>query len=179
MAASPGAGPSADSSEAPAAGELPASELPGGEPSTDGEPIETPWDADVVLSDGGTVHVRPVHVSDVERWRTFHSGLSSESIYYRYFSPKPRLSQAELTRFTTVDMADRAALVAVLGDVIIADARYDRWAGKDEAEVAFVVADEHQGRGISTLLLEHLAAIARLNGICASPPRCSPTTAPC
>ena len=37
--------------------------------------------------------------------------------------------------------------------------------GKDEAEVAFVVADEHHGRGISTLLLEHLAAIARLNGI--------------
>ena len=56
-------------------------------------------------------------------------------------------SQAELTRFTTVDMVDRAALVAVLGDVIIADARYDRWAGKDEAEVAFVVADEHHGRG--------------------------------
>ena len=46
-------------------------------------------------------------------------------------------------------MADRVALVAMLGDELIADARYDRWAGKDEAEVAFAVADEHQGRGLS------------------------------
>jgi predicted CoA-binding protein/GNAT superfamily N-acetyltransferase len=68
-------------------------------------------------------------------------------------------------RFTTVDMVDRVALVAVLGDELIADARYDRWAGKDEAEVAFTVADEHQGRGLSTILLEHLAAIARSHGI--------------
>ena len=62
-------------------------------------------------------------------------------------------------------MADRVALVAMLGDELIADARYDRWAGKDEAEVAFTVADEHQGRGLSTILLEHLAAIARTHGI--------------
>ena len=160
MVATPRGGASADRSGPPAV-----DELKGTDPSVDGEPSETPWDADVVLSDGGTVHVRPVHPSDLERWRAFHSALSSESVYYRYFSPKPRLSQAELTRFTTVDMVDRAALVAMLGDLIIADARYDRWAGKDEAEVAFVVADEHHGRGLSTLLLEHLASIARLNGI--------------
>ena len=123
------------------------------------------WEADVVLADGGTVHVRPIEPSDAQRYRSFHSGLSSDSLYYRYFSPKPRLTEAEVVRFTTVDMTDRVALVALLGDEIVADARYDRWLGKDEAEVAFMVADEHQGRGLSTLLLEHLAAIARLNGI--------------
>ena len=171
MAVTPGPGPSADPPATPVADEPRADPATDGDPTADGvsaadgAPVETPWDADVVLSDGGTVHVRPVHPSDVERWRRFHTGLSSESVYYRYFSPKPRISAAELTRFTTVDMADRAALVAMLGDDIIADARYDRWPGKDEAEVAFVVADEHHGRGISTLLLEHLAAIARLNGI--------------
>ena len=123
------------------------------------------WEADVVLADGGTVHVRPIESADAQRYRSFHSGLSSESLYYRFFSPKPRLTEAEVVRFTTVDMTDRVALVALLGDEIVADARYDRWLGKDEAEVAFMVADELQGRGLSTLLLEHLAAIARLNGI--------------
>jgi acyl-CoA synthetase (NDP forming)/GNAT superfamily N-acetyltransferase len=123
------------------------------------------WEADVVLSDGGTVHVRPIQATDAEDFRQFHEHLSAQSAYYRYFSPKPRLTDAEVERFTTVDMLDRAALVALLGDEIVADARYDRWPGKPEAEVAFTVADEHQGRGLSTLLLEHLAAIARLNGI--------------
>ena len=125
----------------------------------------SPWDADVVLADGGTVHVRPIRPDDADAFRAFHGTLSPQSVYYRFFSPKPRLSNAEVERFTTVDMVDRAALVAVLGDDIVADARYDRWVGKDEAEVAFAVADEHHGRGLSTLLLEHLAAIARLNGI--------------
>ena len=119
----------------------------------------------MVLSDGGTVHVRPIRPSDAEAFRRFHGGLSAQSLYYRFFSPKPRLTEAEVERFTTVDMADRVALVAMLGDELIADARYDRWAGKDEAEVAFTVADEHQGRGLSTILLEHLAAIARTHGI--------------
>ena len=124
-------------------------------------PPDGQWEADVVLSDGGTVHVRPIRPSDAEAFRRFHGGLSAQSLYYRFFSPKPRLTEAEVERFTTVDMADRVALVAMLGDELIADARYDRWAGKDEAEVAFTVADEHQGRGLSTILLEHLAAIAR------------------
>jgi acyl-CoA synthetase (NDP forming)/GNAT superfamily N-acetyltransferase len=123
------------------------------------------WEADVVLSDGGTVHVRPIQPTDAEAFKQFHAQLSPQSVYYRYFSPKPRLTDAEIERFTTVDMLDRAALVALLGDDIVADARYDRWPGKPEAEVAFAVVDSHQGRGLSTLLLEHLAAIARLNGI--------------
>src|SRR5262245_27856829 len=123
------------------------------------------WEADVVLSDGGTVHVRPVQPDDAAAFRAFHDRLSSQSLYYRYFSPKPRLTDAEVERFTCVDMVDRVALVALLGDELIADARYDRWAGTDEAEVAFTVADDHQGRGLGTLLLEHLAAIARSHGI--------------
>jgi acyl-CoA synthetase (NDP forming)/GNAT superfamily N-acetyltransferase len=123
------------------------------------------WEADVVLSDGGTVHVRPIRPDDAERLVDLHGRLSSESIYFRFFSPKPRLTDKEVEKFTTVDMVDRAALVAMLGDRIVGVGRYDRWPGKDEAEVAFTVDDTHQGRGISTLLLEHLSAIARTNGI--------------
>ncbi|HEX6786836.1 MAG TPA: GNAT family N-acetyltransferase [Acidimicrobiales bacterium] len=128
-------------------------------------PPDEQWEADVVLSDGGTVHVRPIRPSDAEAFRRFHGGLSAQSLYFRFFSPKPRLTEAEVERFTTVDMVDRVALVAVLGDQLIADARYHRWPCKDQAEVAFTVADEHQGRGLSTILLEHLAAIARTHGI--------------
>src|SRR3954451_9009395 len=123
------------------------------------------WESDVVLADGGTVHVRPIRPRDRDRLVAMHARLSPQSIYYRYFSPKPRPTDKELERFTTVDFVDRVALVALLGDDLIAVARYDRWPGKDEAEVAFTVDDSHQGRGISTVLLEHLAAIARDRGI--------------
>ena len=95
----------------------------------------------------------------------FHGRLSPESIYFRFFSPKPRLTDKEVEKFTTVDMVDRVALVAELGDDLIAVARYDRWPGRDEAEVAFTVDDAHHGRGIATLLLEHLAAVARSHGL--------------
>ena len=123
------------------------------------------WEADVVLSDGGTVHVRPVRPSDAERLVAFHSRLSHQSVYYRFFSPRPRLSQDDVTRFTTVDYDDRMALVALLGDDLIGIASYDRWPGRREAEVAFTVDDEHQGRGVATVLLEHLAVIARSHGM--------------
>ncbi len=123
------------------------------------------WEADVVLTDGGTVHVRPVRPVDADRLVAFHGRLSHQSIYYRFFSPRPRLSREDVTRFTTVDYDDRMALVALLGDDLIGIASYDRWPGRREAEVAFTVDDEHQGRGVATVLLEHLAVIARSHGI--------------
>ena len=123
------------------------------------------WESDVVLADGGTVHVRPIRPDDAERLVAFHGRLAPESVYFRFFSPKPRLTDKEVEKFTTVDMDGRVALVALLHDDIVAVARYDRWPGRDEAEVAFTVADEHHGRGLATLLLEHLAAIAPTKGI--------------
>jgi acyl-CoA synthetase (NDP forming)/RimJ/RimL family protein N-acetyltransferase len=123
------------------------------------------WEGDVVLADGGTVHVRPIRPTDAGRLVAFHGRLSAESLYYRFFSPKPRLTDKEVEHFTTVDFRDRVALVAMLGDDMIAVARFDRWPGRDEADVAFTVDDAHHGRGIATVLLEHLAAIARELGI--------------
>jgi acyl-CoA synthetase (NDP forming)/GNAT superfamily N-acetyltransferase len=125
----------------------------------------TRWEADVVVADGGTVHVRPIRPDDGDRLRALHDRLSSETIYLRFFSPVPKLSDSMVERFTHVDYVDRLALVAMLGDEIVGVARYDRLAGSSSAEVAFVVDDAHQGRGLGTLLLEHLAAAARDNGI--------------
>lgn len=119
----------------------------------------------MVLSDGGTVQLRAVRPDDGERLVALHGSLSPESVYFRFFSAKPRLSPAEVERFTHVDQVDRVALAAVLGDAFVAVGRYDRWPGRDEAEVAFTVSDAHHGRGMATVLLEHLAAIARSHGI--------------
>lgn len=123
------------------------------------------WAADVVTTDGGTVHVRPIIPADAGALVEFHGRLSPETIHFRFFSPRPRLSSREVERFTNVDHDDRVALVAELDDELIAVARYDRLPGTSSAEVAFVVSDDHQGRGLGTLLLEHLAAAARERGI--------------
>ncbi len=123
------------------------------------------WEGDVVLKDGGTVHVRPIRPDDGARLEALHGRLSSESIYLRFFSAHPRLSTREVEHFTNVDHESRFALVALLGDDLVAVVRYDGWPGRTDAEVALVVDDAHQGRGIGTVLLEHLAAAARQRGI--------------
>jgi acetyl coenzyme A synthetase (ADP forming)-like protein len=118
-----------------------------------------------VLLDGGTVHVRPIRPDDGSELVAFHGRLSRDTVYLRFFSAKPTLSADEVEHFTHVDHDARVALVAELDDRIVAVARYDRTKQECEAEVAFVVADDHQGRGIATVLLEHLAAAARERAI--------------
>jgi acyl-CoA synthetase (NDP forming)/RimJ/RimL family protein N-acetyltransferase len=122
------------------------------------------WEADVVLRDGGTCHLRPIRPDDAAGLVAFHSRLSPQTVYFRFFAPYPRLSDRDVERFTTVDHVDRVALVATIGDAVIGVVRYDR-VGPDEAEVAFVIEDEHQGRGLGTIFLEHIAQAARERGI--------------
>jgi acyl-CoA synthetase (NDP forming)/GNAT superfamily N-acetyltransferase len=125
----------------------------------------SPWASSVVLGSGDTAFIRPLVPADQEALASFHRRQSPESIYRRYFSPKPELNEKELDHFTAVDMIDRAALVVESHDELIAWASYERWPGRNEAEAAFMVDDQRHGEGIATLLLEHLAAIARSNGI--------------
>jgi succinyl-CoA synthetase alpha subunit/RimJ/RimL family protein N-acetyltransferase len=132
-------------------------------PLPPGYPAE--WDADVVLSDGGTVRIRPIRPDDGARIVDFHGRQSPESIYYRYFTPHPELSDDEVRHLTHVDYVDRMAFVALRDDVMVAVARYDRWPLRSEAEVAFFVDDAHKGRGMATILLEYLAVAARRAGI--------------
>ena len=124
----------------------------------------THWEADVVLRDGRPVRLRPIRSDDKDRLTQFHSGLSAQSIYYRYFAPYPQLTDKDLNRFTTVDYVDRMAFVALMNDQIVGVGRYDRTLN-DEAEVAFIIRDDQQGRGLGSVLLEHLASAARERGI--------------
>ncbi|MFJ8649620.1 GNAT family N-acetyltransferase [Streptomyces sp. NPDC093546] len=127
------------------------------------------WEADVVLRDGGTARIRPITPDDAERLVSFYEQVSDESKYYRFFAPYPRLSAKDVHRFTHHDYVDRVGLAATVGGEFIATVRYDRIneqglpasAPADEAEVAFLVQDAHQGRGVASALLEHIAAVAR------------------
>ena len=122
------------------------------------------WEADVLLADGGVAHLRPIRPSDAERLVAFYDRVSPQSKYFRFFAPYPRLSDRDVKRFTEVDYVDRVAFILTLGDEMIAVGRYDR-VEDDHAEVAFLIEDAHQGRGIAQLLLEHLAQAARERGI--------------
>jgi acyl-CoA synthetase (NDP forming)/RimJ/RimL family protein N-acetyltransferase len=127
-------------------------------------PYPAHWEADVVLRDGGTCHLRPIRADDADALRRFHARLSPETIYFRFFAPYPRLSDRDLRRFTEVDHNDRVALVATIGEEVVGVVRYDRL-DSEEAEVAFVIRDDHQGRGLGTVFLEHIAQAARERGV--------------
>ncbi len=123
------------------------------------------WEADVVLTDGGTVRLRPIAPQDAERLKAMHSRLSPDTIYLRFFSMVRTLAARDVQRFTTVDHDDRVAFIALLRDEMVGVVRYDRRLGTSDAEVAVVVEDAHQGRGLGPLMLEHLAAAGEERGI--------------
>jgi GNAT superfamily N-acetyltransferase len=118
-----------------------------------------------VLADGGTIHLRPVRPEDGEAILAFHGGLNDESIYFRFFSPLRRLPPSLLQRFTHVDYDRRMVVLALLEGVVIAMASYDRDPDGTTAEIAVAVEEDHHKRGIATVLLDYLVAIARRNGI--------------
>ncbi len=136
----------------------------------DAEPTPTPrdypehWEADVLLRDGRTAHLRPIVPEDAEALVEFYAQVSEQSKYFRFFAPMPQLSDRDVQRFTNVDYRDRVAFVLTVAQKIIAVGRYDV-VEPGNAEVAFLVQDAHQGRGAGQLLLEHLAQAGRERGV--------------
>ena len=127
---------------------------------------------DALLRDGGSVHIRAIRPSDQPRLLALFQQLSARSVYFRFFQTKTRLTDEELRYFTELDFRRHVGLVVTLWEGeeehIIAVGRYICPSSDHpptRAEVAFAVADAHQGRGLGTLLLEHLADIARAQGI--------------
>jgi acyl-CoA synthetase (NDP forming)/RimJ/RimL family protein N-acetyltransferase len=130
------------------------------------------WEADVLLRDGQVAHLRPIGAADQDLLVEFYEQVSAESKYLRFFAPMPRLSERDVLRFTNVDYVDRVAFVLTVANKMIAVGRWDRIPPAEDdpdpvvsAEVAFLVQDAHQGRGIAQVLLEHLAQAGRERGI--------------
>ena len=130
--------------------------------ASEGYPRE--WEADVLLRDGHPVHVRPIAPQDGDMLRTFHAGLSARTVYLRFFSAKPVLTDADVAYFTQVDHHDRVALIALDAGRMVGVGRYDRLPD-GSAEVAFVIDDAMQGQGLGSVLLEHLVAAGRERGV--------------
>jgi GNAT superfamily N-acetyltransferase len=113
------------------------------------------------------LEVRPIRPDDDLRLRRTSERLSPQTIYRRFFSPLHALPPDLLHRFTNVDHDDREALVALDGDEIIAVVRWDRNADHpDEAEVAMLVEDAWQHRGIGRALTQMLVEEAVRHHIC-------------
>lgn len=129
----------------------------------------TSYSAQEVLRDGGSIYVRAIRPDDRDRLLRHFKELSELSVYHRFFGVKRTLGDEELVRMTDLDFVIHVGLVATLGEGpnerFIGVARYVRGADPTRAEVSFAVIDEHQGRGIATVLLEHLSRIARTAGI--------------
>ncbi|MDQ6617654.1 MAG: GNAT family N-acetyltransferase [Actinomycetota bacterium] len=112
------------------------------------------------LADGTSVELRPIRPDDVRRLVEFHDGLSFETVYRRFFGVHPHLGPAEAVHFCTIDGTDRFALVAAVNEEIVGVARMERIQPPSVAEVAFVIADRFQHRGLGRLLARRLAATA-------------------
>lgn len=121
------------------------------------------------LRDGSKVGVRPIVPEDEPLLHEAVAAMSERTVYFRFFSPIKRLSDAVAHRLAVVDYNDRFALVATHRtggkERIVGVARYDRAAGTDVAEVALAVIDEFQRRGLGGALLSILSRVAREHGI--------------
>src|SRR5262249_41017547 len=122
------------------------------------------WETDVVLSDGGTVHLRPRRPEDAERIADLYGRMSDASRYLRFAGATSVEQASRLGSTPEVDYDPPFSVVAELRGKVVGVAGYFR-TGDDEAEVAFAVDDHEQGRGLGTLMLEYLVAVARERGI--------------
>jgi GNAT superfamily N-acetyltransferase len=121
-----------------------------------------------VMKDGTRVTIRAIRPGDRNRFREAFRLLEKDSIYTRFFSYRSDLSDAEIDRAVNVDFVRHVALVVTTetarGEIIIASGRYiatDEPGTERSAELAFVVEEDYQGRGIASRLLAHLVVLAR------------------
>jgi len=120
--------------------------------------------ADVVLRDGATMRLRPPGSEDGAAVAGFFRGLSDESLFLR-FHGHPAVDEQLVEPMLDADWNERGALIGTDGSAVVAVAQYVRLRDRATAEVAFAVADDHQGRGIGSRLLEQLADSASAAGI--------------
>ena len=120
-----------------------------------------------LLTDGTTVEIRSARQQDAEAVRAMHAAMSEDNIYLRFFSMSPGVAEREARRICREPDSDHVALLAWQDDRLVGVAAYEPAGKPGVAEVAFAVPDDMHGRGIASLLLEHLVWRARQRGLIA------------
>ncbi|MBU1232878.1 MAG: GNAT family N-acetyltransferase [Proteobacteria bacterium] len=122
-----------------------------------------------LIDDGTQIHFRPIHPTDEPLMRDLLYALSQETLYYRFMSHNQRFGQREIQNFVYVDHRKDVAIVGTLpeahGDNMVAVGRYYLDESTNQAEVAFIVHDEWQNKGLGTFLFRHLITLAKASGI--------------
>jgi len=114
-----------------------------------------------LLADGSTVEIQQAGPQDADDVRAMHQHLSQANSYLRFFSFSPQAAEREAQRLCRPPDGSHAALLARLSGELVGVASYEPTGRPGVAEVAFAVADDMHGRGVATLLLEHLVSLAR------------------
>jgi GNAT superfamily N-acetyltransferase len=118
--------------------------------------------------DGRRIEIRALRTSDHDELLAAVDRTGPESLYRRFFSARRIFSEREVEGFLNVDFIDQVALVAVVeecGQAEIAGGGRYAVIQPGIAEVAFMVVDRYQGKGIGGMLMRHLTAIARRGGL--------------
>ncbi len=126
------------------------------------------YSATETLRDGRTIEIRAQRPQDREAMHEAIAGLSSKSLYRRFFAVRREFSEKETDYFLDVDFVGHVALVAVADEAgkptIVGGGRYVV-VKPGQAEVAFAIIDAFQGLGVGSALMRHLAILGREAGL--------------
>lgn len=121
------------------------------------------------LKDGLEIKIRPIKPSDEDMMRRLFYNFSDESKYFRYFAPKPLMPHKEMQKYVSIDYEDTLSVVAIAekgrNERIIAEARYAYDKKADAYEIAFIVDEQFQGKGVASFMMNYLVKIALDRGI--------------
>ncbi|MDJ0764618.1 MAG: GNAT family N-acetyltransferase [Myxococcota bacterium] len=117
------------------------------------------------FGNGLTVRFRAIKPSDEEDMRQLFYRFSNETVYYRYFSPIKTMPHAKMQAYVNVDYRDTLSIVGLMDDSIIAEGRFVKDINRPFADMAFVVDERFQGRGLASFMLQMLIKLAKERGI--------------
>jgi RimJ/RimL family protein N-acetyltransferase len=127
--------------------------------------VSTLLESDVTLKDGSAVHIRMIRPEDDHRLVEFSRLLSPQSAYQRFFNALPELTPGMAHHLSNLDSVNRLAVIAEAGSELIGVGRYEPTADDDVVELALVILDEWQDRGLGRILLRGLLQAGKDNGI--------------
>jgi acyl-CoA synthetase (NDP forming) len=118
-----------------------------------------------LLADGTTIEIRPATPGDLTMVKLMHEAMSPDNSYLRFFGLSKLSAEREARRVCRAPGPDHEAILAFKGRDLVGVASYEITGRSSAAEIAFAVSDDMHGRGVGTLLLEHLVSAACRHGV--------------